>query len=313
MCAGEVVVDLVLRVPALPARGGDVVASSVTAVPGGATNVMLAARRQGSQVLYAGLLGSGPMAARAADVLQAEGVATALPPRPDRDTATVVTLVEPDGARTFVTTLGAEADLTDADLAAVPVGPGDVVYVSGYGLAYPRNGPCLARWVPTLPETVTVVLDPGPLVATVPGDVLHPVLHRVDWLTCDAGEGQVLAGPGAAQPSRSAVVLRRMVRTGVLVRDGAHAVTLCDAEGVRTVETFPVVVVDTNGAGDAHTGSFIAALLRADSAATTDDAVLEANAVAAITVSRHGPSSSPSRAEALTLLTDRGPTRPANG
>lgn len=315
VCAGEVVVDLVLRVPALPVRGGDVLASGVQAHPGGATNVMLAARRQGAEVLYAGLLGSGPMAGRAAAALRAEGVATPLPPRVDQDTATVVTLVEPDGERTFVTTLGAEADLTDADLAAVPVGPRDVVYLSGYGLTYPRNGPCLARWVAGLPDPVTVVLDPGPLVATIPAEVLHPVLARVDWLTCDRAEGRVLAGRHGRESDLPAVLCER-VRRGVVLRDGAMPVAVCDDAGVRTVATFTVDVVDTNGAGDAHTGSLIASLLREATGlagASLTAAVLEANAVAAMTVTRPGPTSSPARADVHAFLTERGDPTPTNG
>lgn len=296
VCAGEVVIDLVLTVPALPGRGGDVIATTVSAHPGGATNVMLAARRQGVTVRYAGLLGTGPMADRAAAALRAGEIEVVLPPRPHLDTATIVTLVEPDGQRTFVTTLGAEADLTEADLAAVPVGPDDVVYVSGYGLAYPRNGPCLARWVPTLPDTVTVVLDPGPLVATVPAAVLDPVLARVDWLTCDAREARVLDGPVA--------------RRGVIVRDGASPVTITTAEGSVVVDTFEVEVLDSNGAGDAHTGSLIASLVHhSDGSGELDitdviDAVRRANAAAAISVTRPGPATAATTAEIDTFLAD---------
>ena len=43
---GNVVVDLVLTVPALPERGGDVLASQVRALAGGGFNVMAAAARQ---------------------------------------------------------------------------------------------------------------------------------------------------------------------------------------------------------------------------------------------------------------------------
>ena len=302
VCAGEVVVDLVLTVPALPDRGGDVIATAVTAYAGGATNVMLAARRQGATVRYAGLLGSGPMAERAAAELRAGEIEVVLPPRPHLDTAMIVTLVEPDGQRTFVTTLGAEADLSHADLAAVPVGPADVVYVSGYGLAYPTNRQALVRWVPALPDGVTVVLDPATLVDEVPREILDPVLARVDWLTCDAREARVLAGPEASDPLAA---LRARVRRAVVLRDGARPVAVSDRGGVVTVETFPVEVVDSNGAGDAHTGSLVASLLRHGDDLDVVDAVRRANATAAITVARHGPSSSPTAEEVDAFLNGR--------
>ena len=45
--AGEAIVDVVMRVPALPRRGGDVLATSAEILAGGGFNVMAAAARQG--------------------------------------------------------------------------------------------------------------------------------------------------------------------------------------------------------------------------------------------------------------------------
>ena len=58
--AGEAIVDLVMRVPALPERGGDMLASSSATAVGGGFNIMAAAARQGLPVLYAGGHGTGP-------------------------------------------------------------------------------------------------------------------------------------------------------------------------------------------------------------------------------------------------------------
>ena len=52
--AGQAIVDIVLRVPALPERGGDMIATSAEITTGGGFNVMAAAARQGLPVLYAG-------------------------------------------------------------------------------------------------------------------------------------------------------------------------------------------------------------------------------------------------------------------
>ena len=56
---GNVIIDIVAEVPALPARGGDVLASRALEV-GGGFNLMAAAARQGLDVGYAGALGHGP-------------------------------------------------------------------------------------------------------------------------------------------------------------------------------------------------------------------------------------------------------------
>ena len=58
--AGEAIVDVLMRVPGLPPRGGDLLATSSQVTVGGGFNVMAAAARQGLPVLYAGGHGTGP-------------------------------------------------------------------------------------------------------------------------------------------------------------------------------------------------------------------------------------------------------------
>jgi sugar/nucleoside kinase (ribokinase family) len=45
---GNAVVDVVLEIPGLPGRGGDVLATSTSTTAGGGFNVMAAAARQGT-------------------------------------------------------------------------------------------------------------------------------------------------------------------------------------------------------------------------------------------------------------------------
>ena len=101
---------------------------------------MAAAARQGLPVLYAGGHGTGPWGDLVRAALAAEGIGLVRPPDPDRDTGFDVALVEPDAERTFVTHLGAEAMRGPGAWDAVPVEPGDAVYVSGYGLVPPDSG-----------------------------------------------------------------------------------------------------------------------------------------------------------------------------
>src|ERR1700733_12528447 len=131
--AGEALVDLVMRVPALPERGGDMLAGSSSVQVGGGFNIMAAAR-QGLPVVYAGGHGTGPWGDKVRAALAAEGIAVLRPPDPDADTGFDVALVEDGGERTFVTSLGAETLRQPGAWDAVPAGAGDAVYVSGYGL-----------------------------------------------------------------------------------------------------------------------------------------------------------------------------------
>src|SRR5579863_2180738 len=138
--AGEAIVDVLMRVPGLPPRGGDLLATSAEVTVGGGFNVMAAAARQGLPVLYAGGHGTGPWGDLVRAALAAEGIGLLRPPDPGADTGFDVALVESDAERTFVTSLGAESISAPGSWDAVPVAPGDAVYISGYGLVPSDSG-----------------------------------------------------------------------------------------------------------------------------------------------------------------------------
>ena len=319
---GNVVIDVVLTVPWLPERGGDVLASATTSAPGGGFNVMAAAARQGLPVAYAGARGTGPFAELAAAALAAEGIEVLQPPKPDLDTGVVISLVEAGGERTFVTGPGAEARLTVQDLARVRAGPADAVYLSGYGLLHASNRPALLGWLSGLNEASPVFFDPGPLAAQIPASALAAAAGRADWLTCNAREAAILTGH--RDPAAAALTLARRqtmsvgdlgppatqiphanddapLGGGVVVRlgpDGCVLLAPGTAEAVR-VPGFAVDAVDTNGAGDTHAGVFIAALAHGADAL---EAARRANAAAALSVTRPGPATAPTAAELTQFL-----------
>src|SRR5262249_6885531 len=137
---------------------------------------------------YGGAHGTGPQADLARAALAAEGIAVLLPPTPGLDTGFVITLVEPTGERTFVSSPGAEARLTLAALATVTARPQDTVYLSGYALAHEANRAALLGWLPGLPATARLVFDPGPLGAQIPAAALDQVEDRADWWAGNAAE-----------------------------------------------------------------------------------------------------------------------------
>jgi sugar/nucleoside kinase (ribokinase family) len=301
---GNVVVDVVLDIPSLPERGGDMLASGTRTMAGGGFNVMLAAARQGLPVGYAGAHGSGPFAALARAALADAGIEVLQQPTAGLDTGFVVSMVEADGERTFITSPGAEATMTAGDLAGVLATARDAVYLSGYGLMYPSNRRALLGWLAGLGEPAVVFLDPGPLAASIPGAALDQVLQRADWLTCNAREAATLTGQPDAAAALTALADRGTGRPlNVLVRTGEDGCLLgrTGADPVQ-VPGFPVNVIDTSGAGDAHTGTFIAALAQGRGEA---DAAREANAAAALSVTRRGPATAPTAAELAGFLAAR--------
>ena len=304
--AGEALVDVVMRVPALPERGGDLMASSAEVTAGGGFNVMAAAARQGMPVLYAGGHGTGPWGDVIRAALDAEGISLLRPRDAASDTGFDVALVEPDGERTFVTRLGAEMVHGPRGWDTVPAGPGDAVYVSGYGLATPETGPALSAWAAALPPGVLLFMDPGPLAAQIPEAALDPVLARCDWLSCNQREAGLLAyhQTGGTRPESSPagpaeaarLLLARLARGCVIARAGAAGCYIARRESPDPVHVPApaVTAVDTTGAGDAHSGVFLAAL--ADGLPPLA-AAARANTAGAFAVTRQGPATAPARAE----------------
>ncbi|QFU91000.1 PfkB family carbohydrate kinase [Amycolatopsis sp. YIM 10] len=277
---GQVVLDLVMRVPWLPVSGSDVMASTMDFLPGGGFNVMAAAARAGADVLYAGMHGTGNFADLARSAMAAEGIVLAHGPSGEGDTGISVALVEDNGERTFITGTGAEGRLPRGMLdGIVPTGH-DVVYLTGYSLLHESNAEALMDWLPRV-AGATVLCDPGPLAGDIPEPVLSAVLSHVDILSCNAREAEIL---GAASGG---------VET-VIVRDGPAGCRVVTGEDVVTVPGFAVDAVDTNGAGDAHCGVLAAELI---AGTTLLEAARRANAAAAIAVTRRGPATSPARAE----------------
>ena len=293
VAVADVVADVVLGVPRLPPRGGDVLAGASSVVAGGSgLNVLVAAARQGLPGVFAGTHGTGPFGDLARAALADAGLDAVHAPEPDGDTGFTVALVEPGGERTFVTSVGAEARLDAERLTRVDVHDEDVVYVSGYDLLYPATGPAVGPWLAQLPAPCLVVIDPGPLVGDIPAAVLAAVADKADWIVCNAVEAA--RWTGLPDPAGAARVLAGWARRGAVVRVGAAGCLVATGGEAIAVPGFAVEAVDTNGAGDTHTGVLVAALL---AGAAPLQAAARANAGAALAVTRPGPTTAPTAAE----------------
>ncbi|MBO0802157.1 MAG: sugar kinase [Nocardiopsaceae bacterium] len=331
--AGEAIVDVSMRVPAFPAPGADILAESSGVAVGGGFSVMAAAARQGLPVLYAGGHGTGPWGDLVREALAAEGIEVFRSPDPLRDTGFTVALsrpgdasrpggaerdadVERDAERAYVTRLGAESAREPGCMDDIPVTEGDAVYISGYGLIPPESGPVVAEWASALPPGALLFCDPGPLAGQIPVPLLARVLPRCDWLSCTAREAVALTGIedpadaarallGTAKGGRARNVIVRTGPSGCLLALRGRsesavatpiAVATCRSSAGAWIVRVPapaVAAVDTTGAGDAHAGAFLAAL--ADGL-PPDLAARRANAAAALSVTRQGPATAPTRA-----------------
>lgn len=296
---GQVIVDLVMALDTLPATGGDVLANSASFEAGGGFNVMAAARRNGLPVAYLGRHGSGRFGDLARAAMQAEGIDMALGASSGKDTGLCVSLTEASTERTFISHIGAEGELSAEDLAGVVPRLDDYVYVSGYSLLLEGKAQPLIDWLLALPRQVVVVFDPGPLVKAPDSALMRALLPRIDIWTSNGPEA--LAFTRAADIASALPELNRHLpaETLLVVRDGPNGCWVGRVGEIEHVPGFKVQAVDSNGAGDAHAGVFIAGLAKGLKPA---DAARRANAAAALAVTRWGPATSPGTDEVDALV-----------
>lgn len=296
---GQVIVDLVMGLDTLPASGGDVLANSASFQVGGGFNVMAAAQRNGLPVVYLGRHGDGRFGELARAAMQAEGVEMALAASAGKDTGLCVSLTEASTERTFISHLGAEGELSADDLAQIVPRIDDYVYVSGYSLLLEGKAQPLLEWLLALPREIVVVFDPGPLVKAPDSALMRALLPRIDIWTSNGPEA--LAFTGATDMSQALPVLNQHLQALLVVRDGPNGCWVGRGAETEHVPGFKVQAVDSNGAGDAHAGVFIAGLAKG---LKPVEAARRANAAAALAVTRWGPATSPGVTEVDALLAE---------
>ena len=301
---GQVVIDLTLRIEAIPEPGGDVFADESSMAVGGGFNVLAAARRLGVETLYAGPLGEGPFAQVARRALEEIGVNHVGPVAPG-DQGYCVAMTDARAERTFISTCGAETRGPVDAFDHLEVSGDDVVYLSGYSLADDASRTAPERLAGRLTEAragCTALFDVSPMVGSVPMSSLErlsalgPVWslnEREAGLLADRLELRVEAG------DHSGVCEALSGRLGtVLVRGGEQGSWFSDGGAACHTPSIPVTPVDTNGAGDAHSGVLAAALARGVDLRT---ALRWANVAGALTTTHFGPATCPSEAEIRAL------------
>lgn len=297
----QALVDVVVEVPSLPRRGGNVMAPPPKEYAGGAVNILLAAARQGAECVHTGATGTGPHGDLIREALAAEGVSVSSPVVPDLDTGICVVMLEPTAERTFVTTQAAERVISVESLQTSEPAPGDLVCVSGYSLTGTTRDPLL-QWLAGLPRGVEIVLDPGAIFAELDDEIRERMLAMTTVWTGNAEESEALTGEADIVVAAGKCIDHLPGGAVAIVRDGPEGCAV-HADGETTdLDGYPQKPVDTNGAGDTHTGVLVACR-----AAGTDwvEAARRANAGGAIKVTRRGPATAPTAAEIDDFLAEQ--------
>lgn len=242
-------VDQITYVPHLPTPGGDVLATKSFSRVGGALNLEATAARLGLSVGHYTPLGKGPRAEMIREAMAQENVdALGVEDYSTGDSGLCITLVEPNGQRSFVTQSGAEGIRSFEELKQYDYAEYAWLVVYGYELVYPTSKAAFEELFASGLIKSKIVFDPGPTTAQLSDEVLTWLGQNAALISCNQGEFERLS----PFVSADCWLLLRKGSEGAELHHQGKVVAL--APGKR------VPVVDTNGAGDVHTGAFLAAL-----------------------------------------------------
>ena len=296
---GQILVDRVLQGARPIHGGGSEWARDGGTHVGGGFNALVAARRMGAEAISLSPIGTGPHASMIEAALAREGIVDAGPRVDGVDNGFCVAMIGHDAERTFISTKGAETMTPKtawADFVRM-MNPGDVLYIDGYLMDHPANREAAEAALRVLPEGVRVLLDVSPVIG-IPESL--PTHHAI--ISMNSVEARAIAKqsrlegylPFDSLSCRLAQTLGRdtLIRLGASGAYFARSASPDSETSAAHIPTPTIDAVDTNGAGDAHTGVLAASLALG---IPLERGLVLANCAGALASTVPGPASCPTR------------------
>ncbi len=261
LVVGDIITDIIV-IPEGPLVRGSDRRATIRSRPGGsAANLAIWLASFGVPVRFAARVGAADLETHRTHLAR-HNVTPLLAPDPDLPSGVLISIIDPDGERSFLTDRGANLNLSAVDLPVDILDGQSRVSVSGYCFFADRPRAAVmtllkaarARGIPTSIDPASV----GFLREIGPDSFLR-------WAR-EAGIGTILANADEARELSGASEINEQMQTlgrsfeRVVIKRGSAGAALGGASGVLLSLPAPSVdVVDTTGAGDAFAAGFIAA------------------------------------------------------
>lgn len=259
LVVGDVMRDIIVKPHGTVAHGSDTPATIQTLPGGSGANQAVWLGAFKVPVRFLARIGAADHAVQTKMFLEA-GVTPLLKADPELQTGQLVTLVDPDGERSFFTDRGANEELAHSDFAEDILHGVGLLHLSGYAFFAPKpRGAALHLIKLAKAQNIPISVDPasvGFLQAVGPATFLRWT-EGADFCFPNADEAAVLTGTNDPKAQLSSLAAHYELVVLKLGADGAIAgnvrgnITACKAK--------PATAVDTTGAGDAFLSGFIAA------------------------------------------------------
>jgi sugar/nucleoside kinase (ribokinase family) len=282
---GDVINDVLVR-PLGPVTPDSDTRAEIVRRPGGsAANLAAWLAALGCPVSFVGRVGAADATSHT-EHLTSCGVEPHLAVDPERETGTIVVLLDGDGRRTMLVDRAANLALTSADVPPGLLERAAVLHLSGYSFFEPgvraaardllARARALGLPVSVDPSSVAFLHDVGPA-------------EFLSWTSgarfCFPNRDEAAALTGTPDPLEAAERLTEHYRTVVVTLDGDGCVVADRGTPPVPVAAQRLVAVDPTGAGDAFCAGFLAAWCRGRAPV---DAAAEGARVAGEAVGRLG-------------------------
>jgi sugar/nucleoside kinase (ribokinase family) len=261
LVVGDVMTDVIVMPDGPIVKGSDRRAT-VRSRPGGSgANQAVWLGAMGAPVVFVARVGANDKAVYE-NYFRGLDVVPILAGDREQPSGVLVTIVDPDGERSFLTDRGANLNLNAEEWPDNLLDDVGMVMVSGYSFFAPGPRAAVqALFASARARDIPVAVDPASVGFLVEVGVDHFVewTSGADFIFANESEAEALTGLSGHEAQMQA--LGQHYQT-VLIKRGRLGAVLGGRDGVRVALPAQVVeVVDSTGAGDAFAAGFIAARL----------------------------------------------------
>ena len=262
LIVGDIMTDVIVKPSGSLVRGSDRPAVIRTLPGGSAANQAAWLARFGLRVTLVAKVGRAD-AGRYEALMQGFGVDPALAVSETVPSGMLVTIVDPDGERSFYTDRGANDTLDPEDLSDELLREVSLLQISGYALQAERSRRAVRDLMARAKRRhIPIGVDPASVTAL---EEIGPA-NFLAWTSgaalCFPNEAEAVALTGTTDPEMQFAALANYYGL-CIVKRGDRGAETGDARGQRLMAQSDeaVACVDTTGAGDAFLAGFVAAYL----------------------------------------------------
>ena len=255
LIVGAAIVDVIMRIPQLPTKGGDIYCDEkIVTVGGCAYNIANILKNFGVDYHLFVPVGEGMNATLIREAMHNDGHEILIS-EINQDNGQCICLVEDDGERTFITQVGLEGHFKSNWFDQLDMKQYTTIYIDGYQLCN-DSASVIVNWLEKNRDK-EIYFAPGPLIKQIDCILIERVFQAQPILHLNELEAKSFTNEKDIH--KAVKKLFSMTNYYIIITLGSEGSIFFDGTNLFQIKGERVEVVDTFGAGDSHIASIIAA------------------------------------------------------